>query len=180
VIREWRWWLFLPWSRELNSGKWLSEGKKVSRKMSALELIAPLAVLAAAAGELTGKQIVFHVDNSGACNIWRRGYSTSCKLSTTIVRAMADIAAAVACHVHVEKVARCSDQGSVMADLISKGELLAFRRLAGPEWTCAPAPVPLALTRWAAKPHADDFLGEKIIEEIRGTTDTLCKSAAGI
>jgi hypothetical protein len=35
------WWFYIPWSRQVNTGGWRIDGKKVGRKLSALELIAP-------------------------------------------------------------------------------------------------------------------------------------------
>ena len=78
VIPDLGWWSYMPWTRAVNSGTVTHEGKKVGRKLSALELMGPLLVMAAGAGELRGLALKFWVDNSGSCIIWRKGYSIQC------------------------------------------------------------------------------------------------------
>jgi len=87
VIPDLDWWGFLPWTRDLNAGRLQCEGKKIARKMSALELLGPLLVLAAGARQVRGLELRIWVDNIGSCNIWRHGYSNTCQLSTTVVKA---------------------------------------------------------------------------------------------
>jgi hypothetical protein len=50
-------WGFLPWTRDLNARRLQCEGKKIARKMSALELLGPLLVLAAGARQLRGLEL---------------------------------------------------------------------------------------------------------------------------
>jgi hypothetical protein len=167
VVPELNWWTWMPWTRGLNSGKRTHEGKKVSRKMTALELIGPLLVLCSAADRLRGQPVKFWVDNAGACNVWRHGYSATCSLSTTLVKAIAAVAAALGCRVNLEKVARCSSPETIMADALSKGEFRRFRSTPGGEtFDAAPGGVPKALLRWAAHPVDDDDLGGKILAEL--------------
>jgi hypothetical protein len=167
VIPEWGWWAWMPWTRELNSGKRRHNGMKVSRKLSALELLGPLLVVCCGADKLRGIPIRFWVDNAGACNIWKRGYSSSCSLATTIVKAVNTVAAAMGCQVDIIKIDRCSSPATVMADALSKGDFARFRRApGGSEFADQPACVPMALLSWAARPAADDDLGEKILKEL--------------
>ena len=42
------WWYFLPWSRAINSGDKAADDKRLAKKLSALELVGLLAVVAAA------------------------------------------------------------------------------------------------------------------------------------
>ncbi len=174
VIPEWGWWIWMPWTRELNSEKRMHDGKKVSRKMSALELIGPLLVISCAADRLRGLPIRFWVDNAGACNIWKHGYSSTCGLATTIVKAISAVAAALGCQVDMEKVGRCSSPATEMADALSKGDFNRLRRTQGGQgFGMEPASDPCALLRWAAKPAPDDDLGNKILVELAGSMPVL-------
>ncbi len=157
----------MPWSRDLNSGKRTHDGMKVSRKLSALELMGPLLAICCAADRLRGWPIKFWVDNAGACNIWKHGYSATCKLLTTVVKAISTVAAALGCRVHIEKIGRCSTPEAEMADALSKGDFGRFRRIpGGKEYGPTPERVPIALLRWAARPKEDDDLGRKILVEL--------------
>ena len=159
-------WSYLPWSRQLNSGKWVVGGKKVSRKLAALELIGPLIGIASNAQAVRGKPIKFLVDNQGSCSIWRQGYSNCCRLSNTIVRAIAIIAASLGCQVDICKIRRCSNPGALMADAISKADWAAFRQAGGSELQSEPCKIPLAVLSWCQKPIPDDELGRKILTEL--------------
>jgi hypothetical protein len=92
-----------------------------------LELVGPL-VIVAAAPELCRRQPVrVWVDNAGSVRIWEKGYSSSCGLCTTIVKAAASVAAALACRLVVTKIRQCSSPGAVMADALSQGDFRRFR-----------------------------------------------------
>jgi hypothetical protein len=80
VVPEWGWWEWLPWTYELNSKKCMHNGKKVSWKMSNLELLRPLIMIFGTADRLRGLPIRFSVDNGCACNFWRHSYSSTCSL----------------------------------------------------------------------------------------------------
>jgi hypothetical protein len=131
--------------------------------MSALELLGPLLVLAAGARQVRGLELRIWVDNIGSCNIWRHGYSNTCRLSTTVVKAIGEIAAGLGCHVDVQKVTRCSSAGTRMADALSKADFRRFR--AEP----AGATVPLSMMAWVARPVIEDELGTRILRELART-----------
>jgi hypothetical protein len=170
VIPDLDWWGFLPWTRDLNAGRLQCEGKKIARKMSALELLGPLLVLAAGARQVRGLELRIWVDNIGSCNIWRHGYSNTCRLSTTVVKAIGEIAAGLGCRVDVQKVTRCSSEGTRMADALSKADFRRFRaEPAGAALRSEPAAVPLALMAWVARPVIEDKLGTRILRELART-----------
>ena len=165
------WWFYVPWGRKINAGVSF-EGRRLSSKLSALELVGPLICLAAAPDMVRGRPVRIWVDNIGSVKIWQKGYSGSCALCTSLVSAMALVAAALGTTVVVEKVARCSVPPAVMADALSKGAFGACRavaREAGWPLRLEPARVPAAILRWVADPSARD-LGEDILLEMRRTT----------
>jgi hypothetical protein len=54
-----------------------------------------------------------------------------------------------------------------MADALSKGDFDRFRNTpGGTEFNGQPESVPLALLRWAARPTADDGLGDKLLQDL--------------
>jgi len=174
VIGEW--WYFLPWPATINAGDRAADGKRLSKKLSALELVGPLAVVAAAPDLCRGQPVRVWVDNAGSVRIWEKGYSSSCDLCTTIVKAAASVAAALMCRLEVHKIRRCSTPGAVMADALSQGDFRRFRAAAagaGIRPAAVPAVVPRALRRWLARPVPDDDLGQRILVELAATTPLL-------
>ena len=137
--------------------------------MSALELLGPLISLTAGYKECQYKQVRIWVDNQASVCIWKKGYSTSCPLSSTIVKAMAVIAGGLGCRIDVEKITRCSNDGSEMADSLSKGAFMRFHaqaKQAGWDIPLEMAWVPTALKAWISNPLPDDFLGQRILSEL--------------
>ena len=163
------WWYFLPWSKAINCGDFAEDGKRLGKKLSALELVGPLVVVAAAPELCRRQPVRVWVDNAGSVRIWEKGYSSSCRLCTTIVKAAASVAAALACRLEVTKIRRCSSPGAVMADALSQGDFRRFRAAAaavGASPAVTPAAVPRAVSRWLARPVPDDDLGERILREM--------------
>ena len=109
-------WVYIPWSEAINGAAVTEKGTRIGRKLSALELIGPLALIVAAPDKVRGKPIRIMVDNMGSVIIWQKGYSTSCELSSTLVIAIYEVSIALECTVVLEKIARCSDSDSSMED----------------------------------------------------------------
>jgi hypothetical protein len=163
------WWFYVPWPKRVNAGGWRVDGKKVGRKLSALELVGPLVALAAGHRQLAGKHVTIWVDNAGSVAIWSKGYSTRCRLASTAVTAISAVAAALGCTVHILKIRRCSDAGSEIADALSKAEFQRARstaQLHGWPLQVEPVRVPVSLLRWIDKPVPDDDLADRILVEL--------------
>jgi len=166
------WWFYYPWPKRVASGGWRIDGIKVGRKLSALELIGPLITIVAARNLLRGKAIRIWVDNAGSVAIWKKGFSTSCALSSCIVTTMAAVAGALNINMEIEKITRCSGTGAKLADALSKADFGLFRRTAAAEnWPLKvePAPITGALLRWLDKPTVDFDLASKILEDLART-----------
>ena len=164
------WWVVLPWGRAINSGRPTGDGRNLDRVLSALELVGPLLALCAAASRCRGLPVKFYVDNAGSCFIWKKGYSTSCPLSSALVSALACVAAGLGCSVDVCKITRCSTPLADMADALSKSAFRRFWMLAsdnggfqlGPE----PLRVPSSLMAWVLNPVPDFELGDRLLKEL--------------
>ena len=165
-------WFYIPWSWRVNSGSWRVEGKKVGRKLSALELIGPLAALVAFPRLCMRKPVKIWVDNAGSVRIWSKGYSSYCGLCTTLVKAISVVAAGLGSRVEIVKITRCSSSGAVIADKLSKGELLAgleVGRRSGRPMAAEPARLPEPLLKWVCLPVPDDNLGHILLQHLAGS-----------
>jgi len=163
------WWVYIQWPRKINCGVKAHDGKKLSRKLSALELVGPLVAISAGSEWCRNKPVRVWVDNSGSVQIWKKGYSTRCQLCTTLVKAISTVAAGLGCKFTIEKIRRCSSPGAVMADALSKADFNGFRRtVLGASWSLQsePARVPAPILQWLASPVVDDDLGHKILQYI--------------
>jgi len=162
-------WFWVPWSKRINSGSWTIEGVKVGRKLAALELVGPLAAVVAGRQTAKGRAMRIWVDNSGSVAIWKKGYSTSCPLSSCLVTTIAACAAAWNMHVDIEKIARCSCPQADMADALSKAEFARFRAAAERaeiSMKTEPERLPAALLAWIDKPTVDFNLADSILKEV--------------
>jgi hypothetical protein len=165
------WWYYVPWARRINAGGWRVDGKKVDRKLSALELAGPLIIVAAAHKLCRGQAVNVWVDNAGAVEVYRKGYSRNCRLCTTIAKAAATVAASIGCRLEVVKITRCSSTGAKMADQLSKARFGEFRNTAaeaGWQLQLGPARIPRSLASWLDRPTPCDGLGAEILKEIGG------------
>jgi len=113
------------------------------------------------------------VNNSASVFIWKKGYSNSCALSTTLVIAISTVAAGLGCSVDLNKITRCSTSFATLADHLSKASFSQFWSLAreqhidlplGPAW------VPASLLKWIDNPVEDDNLGDKILSDLSKRT----------
>ena len=163
------WWAYAPWSRMICIGPLMDDGRRLNRKMSALELIGPLLVISSGFLRCKGQPVRVWVDNAGSVGIWRKGYSTSCDLSTTIVKAIATIAAGLGCRIDIVKILRCSSPGADMADALSKADFSRFWSTNNSEdFGCPLSPgwIPVSLLSWLEAPSVDEALGSRILGEI--------------
>ena len=65
-------WFYAPWGHRINCGMRGHDGKRFSRKLSALELVGPLICIAAGRHLCRHRPICIWVDNAGSVGIWRK------------------------------------------------------------------------------------------------------------
>jgi hypothetical protein len=170
------WWSYLMWGKKINIGAPCSDGRKLDSVMSALELVGPLLIVSAGHKWCKLNQVRVWVDNMASVSIYKKGYSSSCRLSTTLVKAMSTVAVGIGCRLEIEKITRCSTPMASMADALSKGKFMKFRQIASAnnlEMPLDMARVPLALKQWIVNPLEDDHLGHKILLELSQNTNVL-------
>ena len=168
------WWAFLPWSNKINKGGKAASGKSLARMMSALELVGPLITISSGYSWCRNNPVRIWVDNAGSVFIWKKGYSSSCLLSSTLVRAIARVAAGLGCRVDITKITRCSTPLADMADALSKCAFTRFWDLSKSAGFSSlpidPAWIPSALVSWVNDPIPDDNLRDKILFELAKRT----------
>ena len=137
--------------------------------MSALELIGPLLAISSGYSWAKKQPIIFWVDNAAAVFIYKKGYSRSCKLSTSITLAISRIASGLGCRVQISKILRCSTPLATMADALSKADFQKFWSLSSQlnlNLPVSQAWVSPALLAWIQNPIPDDSLGDRILSDI--------------
>ena len=160
------WWAYLPWPRPINEEKRSSDGKRLGGKLSFLELLGPLLVVAAGHEQCKGKDVRVWVDNIGSVMIFKKGYSVTCSFATCVARAIAVVAAGIGCRMYVEKITRCSTRSAEAADALSKADFSRFWGCWEHDLVVDGARVPRALLSWLKNPDTTVPLGELILEEL--------------
>jgi hypothetical protein len=146
-----------------------ADGRQLRKKLSALELVGPLICIASAARKCRSKPVRIWVDDAGSVAIWKKGYSTSCTLCTTLVAAIGRLSAALGATVAIEKITRRSDTGAILADELSKGRMRQFWSLKPDDWTLPidPAWIPPSILQWIADPVPTPDLGDRILRDLQ-------------
>ena len=111
------------------------------------------------------------VDNAGSVRIWEKGYSSYCRLCTTLVKAISVVAAGLGSRVEITKITRCSSSGAVIADKLSKGDILGGLeegRRSGRPLAATPTALPTPLLRWVCLPVPYDDLGHELLVHLAG------------
>ena len=165
AILEEHMWVYTPHGESIARGALDQDEKLLHRKMTLWELVAPLMLIVSARKRIANRQLVIHVDNSGAVYSFRDGYSKTCDLSSTIILAIHEITASINCEIELRKVRRCSTQGACAADSLAKGDFIKFRHYK-PLSNMNPEPINPILSTWINSPKIDHELGTRIMESL--------------
>ena len=155
---------YQPWPAWLNMGLANSEGVSFSSKLSCLELLGALILLVTCGDLAVGGHLRIHVDNQGSVDIYAKGHSTRCEYTSAVAKAIYDVSVAVGVNVTVEKIRRCSDQGSYTADMLSKGNLREAQRMMPDR--LMPCTVPKSILAWLSNPHRRLNWAEDILDDL--------------
>ena len=85
---------YLPWPAWLNMGWPNSDGVVFASKLTCLELLGALVLLVVCADLAAGGHLRVFVDNQGAVDIFRKGHSTKCVYTSSIAKAIFEVAEA--------------------------------------------------------------------------------------
>ena len=160
-------WTYVPWGRRINEGWRAYDGKLLSHKMSAWELVGPLLALVCGGNMLSGKQLKVFVDNDGSVRMWKKGWCMVCDLCNSILVALHQVSTALACELFICGIMRCSNEKAEAADALSKCDMKRFWRCM-PGANVSPEEVPGSLLAWLENPVPDRLLGDRILKEMAG------------
>ena len=134
--------------------------------MSVLEQLAVLVSLTLLNQYVSGRTLEVFIDNSGAVHAFRKGYSRRCRYLNTVIMATLTVSKALGINVVVTDVPRRSDQGSEVADDLSKGNIPLDWEFQGTNSRRMVAPD--TLMAWIKHPTKDDNeLGLRILNELK-------------
>ena len=161
---------YLPWPQWINDGRPNDEGVRFDKKLTMLETVAALVGLVVAGEDAMSTTLVIWVDNVGTVGAYAKGYSLNCPYTDTLIRAIYDVSRGMGVDVRIMWIPRCSDKGSRLADLLSKGtgaSMDAFRK--GYPDRNPPTDLPVSVIDWVRDPKVDNFLGQRILREMKLT-----------
>ena len=111
-----------------------------------------------------GGHIRIFVDNQGAVDIFRKGHSTACLYTSTVAKAIFEVAQATGVQVTVEKVRRCSNRGAYTADQIAKGHFAELRRMM--PLRQGPWDIPRSIVDWIKDPKVNMHWSKEILVDL--------------
>ena len=159
-------WAQVLWPHFMNTDAKCVCGAQFKHKLSFLEMVGHFLHVAVFARENVGKTIRTNIDNSGTVYLANKGRCLGCPLMDTLIRATNYVAVALRCKAFVVEVTRCSTEGSLAADSLSKSDFKKFFAVI-PEAEEKPRKVPGSFLRWLARPTEDMELGKKVVMELQ-------------
>ena len=159
---------YLPWPQWINNGLPNKDGVRFDKKLTMLETLGALVGLITTGKDAMSCTLVIWVDNMGTVGAYAKGYSMDCPFTNTLVKAIYDVARGMGVQARIRWIRRCSDKGSTLADLLSKGtkqSMEAFRN--GFPHRRTVIELPLSLISWLKDPKVDGQLGQKILCELK-------------
>ena len=155
-------WFCYQWPNWLNSNSTNSLGVNFAAKLSFLEAVAGLMCLLANPRLFKGKRIMIKTDNSGFVGAWRTKSGKDQYLHS-IIHALAFVERGLEMELHVIKTRRCSEEGEVVADHLSKGKVFKAKKSGLLRKEFKPSKV---LRDWMQDPIPGRRLGKSILGEI--------------
>ena len=164
-------WCYMPWPSLIRDNRMNSLGVKFANKLTSLEGFAALLGFIAVPDLVRNRDVRIYCDNSGFVAVYRKKHS-SCEYAYTVAKALHDVADGLGSIVRVVKTKRCSGEGEIAADSLSKGDwAVAWGSM--PEKNVDPERIPRAALRWINNPTPDMNLGEKILMDMSKYTNVL-------
>ena len=164
-------WFYMPWSDLIRTNRPNTDGTKFAHKMCSLEGLGVLVGLATIPDRARNKEVQFFCDNSSFVAAYKKKHS-SCAYAYTIAKAVHDVGVGLGSAVKVLKTKRCSGQGEVVADSLSKGDWEKAWPLM-PNKNEDPGRIPKSILKWVANPVKDMDLGYKILTDMMRYTKVL-------
>ena len=180
-------WFYVPWPQIIRDNRENSLGVKFAHKLSFLEGFGALLGLVMAHDKARNSQIELMNDNAGFVYVYKRKHS-SCPYTYTVAKAIHDVGIGLNCKVNtqisfnnylisllkvsVTKTKRCSSEGELVADALSKGDWQKAKFYM-PDKRVDPEFIPRVLLKWIRNPLPDMRLGEKVLSEMSSYSKVL-------
>ena len=155
-------WFYFPWPTWLNRNEVNSLGVRFGAKLSFLEAVAGLMCLLVNPRLFKGRRVMLRTDNSGFVGAWRTKSGRDPYLHS-VIHALAFVEKGLDMELHVVKTRRCSDDGEILADQLSKGQIAKAKRSGRLRRQVNTLK---ALKVWMADPAPTRYLGKNILAEI--------------
>ena len=120
-------------------------------KLTCLEGVGVLIAVCVSYTVISNRALEVYCDNQGTVDISRKGYSSVCPYSYTVIKAAHDVSFAFNCQLQVTKIRRCTGKGAVLADRLSKADFSSLKSDM-PKKQEDPAFIPRTLLKWLRDP----------------------------
>ena len=158
----------LKWPEGLVNGKKDEKGVYYGHKSTFLECVGLLLPFLHCPEDVTGRDVIFKVDNRAVVQGWKKGYVKNDKSASEVVKALGYIALYYGSTVHVEHVPRVSDDMAELADELSRrnsSEKIEAKRLL---LAVGLKEVDSVLGTWLVDPMGNNKLVDLLLEEAEG------------
>jgi hypothetical protein len=164
-------WFYNAWPRLIRENRSNSLGVKFASKLCVLEGFASLLGLVTIPDVARNSEVHLMCDNAGFVAVYKKKHSL-CPYSYAIAKAINDVSDGLGCKMQLVKTRRCSGQGEVVADALSKGDWeVAWQVM--PEKNVDPGIIPVSLLKWISNPTPDLSLGLKVLSDMSKYTKVL-------
>jgi hypothetical protein len=145
------------------------DGVHYGSKMVTLELVGLLLPLLCMPGELSGRDVVFHVDNIAVVYGWYNGATKLDEAASILLRGLHLMASFLGVTIHVRHVPRRSCEKSVLADNLSRKSTTSAEDLNHVRFATR-GTLTGALSDWLQNPREDWSLAKNFLEEVSTRT----------
>ena len=165
-------WCYLAWSELIRTNRKNRDGVAFARKLSTLEAVAALGLLASEPALLKNKAVRIFSDNQGFVTAYRKAYTPDPYLMTAVM-AINNVARGLNINLDVQWSPRRSGVGEEIADDLSKGKLLGLADRVKTRMRTNPSYIPKTLVTWLEHPTASRVLGQAMLDEMSHYVEVL-------
>ena len=158
-------WSRLSWPGMLITGQVDEKGCSFGSKSTTLEAVGILIPLLAFKQKVSGKEIIFKVDNMAVTWGWQKGYVKGDKTASEILKAARYLAGFLGTTIYIEHVDRMSSEMASLADELSRRESCKDPETAEKLKEAYFSPVTGFLMQWLQNPKESEDLCMKLLEE---------------
>jgi hypothetical protein len=158
-------WSRIFWPKSFLEDKKDSKGAYFGSKTTTLEAVGLLLPLLTNPGRLSGKHLIFIVDNLAVVFGWENRIVKNDESATILIRAIHLLSSYLGVFVHVHHEPRCSSKFSTLADHLSRKSTTKEEDTAKLR-NVKESPVQGELVKWLENPVADWDLPNRLLKEI--------------